>query len=145
MTESNPRPVVDVACGLIVDDRGRLLAALRPEGKSQAGLWEFPGGKLEPGEDAAAALVRELVEELGCHVRTHGTLPAVEHDYPAIRIRLHPVLASIVDGVPRPLEHAALEWIAPDEPLSARPWAPADIPVIALWRAHRDAQDGAGR
>ena len=91
-----------MVCGLIGDGDGRVLACRRAEGMRLAGFWEFPGGKLEAGEDAAGALVRELREELGVEVETGATMTPVEHDYGDFAIRLIPLRCRIVSGEPHP-------------------------------------------
>jgi 8-oxo-dGTP diphosphatase len=117
-----------VACALVDADK-RVLIAQRPEGKTLAGLWEFPGGKVEPGETDEEALVRECVEELGVRVRIGAR---VGDDVPLAHGRavLRVWLAQLVDGQPQPLEHASLRWLAPEE-LDEVPWLPADAPIVA--------------
>jgi 8-oxo-dGTP diphosphatase len=130
--------MIDVVAGLILDDAGRLLACKRPEGKHLGGKWEFPGGKLEPGEDPAAALIRELEEELGILVlvETGTTLTPVVWDYGRGPIRLHPLLCHIASGEPHPHEHSEIRWCAPNE-LAELDWAEADVPILAEWRARQ--------
>ncbi|WP_169948704.1 (deoxy)nucleoside triphosphate pyrophosphohydrolase [Microbispora sp. H11081] len=122
----------------IVED-GRLLAAQRAAPPELRGRWEFPGGKVDPGEDERAALVRECAEELGVEVvvgrRVGGEWPlgggsggstgGSSGDYV-----MHVWLATVVEGVPRPLEHLALRWLEPHE-LYDVDWLPADLPVVA--------------
>lgn len=125
--------MIDVVAGLILDDAGRLLACRRPVGKHLGGLWEFPGGKLEPGESPAAALVRELEEELGITVAPDTALTPVVWDYGHGPIRLHPLLCRIVSGTPHPHEHSEIRWCEKDE-LGELDWAAADVPVLEEWR-----------
>lgn len=125
--------MIEVVCGLIEATDGRVLACRRSPGMSLAGLWEFPGGKREHGEDPRAALVRELHEELGIEVSTHQALTPVEHDYGTFAIRLLPFRCRIVAGVPRPHEHDALRWLSAGE-LDELKWAAADLPVVEEWR-----------
>lgn len=124
---------IDVTCGLIERD-GRLLVAQRPPGKALAGKWEFPGGKLEPGEAPAACLARELREELGVDVRVGASLPATVHRYSlSVRaIRLLPFRCAIVAGEPHPHEHSALRWCTVDE-IATLDLATADLPVLASY------------
>ncbi|WP_182907777.1 (deoxy)nucleoside triphosphate pyrophosphohydrolase [Microbispora sp. H13382] len=107
---------------------GRLLAAQRAAPPELRGGWEFPGGKVDPGEDEHAALVRECAEELGVQVvlgrRVGGDWPL-----PGGHL-MHVWLATVVTGVPRPLEHLELRWLEPHE-LYDVAWLPADLPVVA--------------
>lgn len=128
MTTKPPLPVVAA-----VIERGDLvLVAQRPPGKHLALKWEFPGGKIEPGETAAAALVREIREELGCTIRVGQALPACVHAYPAVTIVLHPFRCTVADdsAEPHPHEHMALRWARRDE-LRTLDLAEADLPVVA--------------
>jgi len=128
--------MIDVVAGLILDDAGRLLACKRPEGKHLGGKWEFPGGKLEPGEDPASALVRELEEELGILVETGAELTPVVWDYGSGPIRLHPLLCHIRAGEPHPHEHSEIRWCGAEE-LGTLDWAAADVPILAEWKARQ--------
>ncbi len=136
-------PVVQVVCALIEDAGGRLLLAQRPVGKHLAGLWEFPGGKIEPGETAQAALVREIEEELGCVAVPGAALTPVTHAYEKVTVRLIPFLARLADPAARPQarEHAALRWVTREE-IAALPMPAADAPIVAEWAALR--QGGLG-
>jgi 8-oxo-dGTP diphosphatase len=125
--------MIDVVFGVIEDDHGRLLACRRPQGKQLAGLWELPGGKLEHGESPAAALRRELHEELAVEVEVGAALATVEHDYGDFAIRLLPLRCRITAGDPRPHEHAEIRWVARAE-ITALEWAAADVPVLREWR-----------
>jgi len=109
-----------------------VLIAQRPPGKHLALKWEFPGGKLEPGESPEAAIRREIREELGCEILPHRVLPSFLHDYGAVRIRMIPVLADLAPGSPEPspVEHLAIEWVYPAE-LASRDLAAADLPIVA--------------
>ena len=119
---------------LIEDGNGRLLACRRPPGKHLGGLWEFPGGKVEPDESPEAALIRELAEELGIETEITGALSPVEWDYGRGPIRLIPFFCRIVSGTPHPHEHDALEWV--DAATCDRlDWAAADGPILAEWKA----------
>src|ERR1700731_641419 len=84
-----PRPVTEVAVGVLIDAQGRFLLAQRPPGKPYAGYWEFPGGKLEKGETVEAALARELHEELGIEIGGSEAWRVLEHDYPHAYVRLY--------------------------------------------------------
>lgn len=122
--------MIDVVCGLIRDGLGRVLACRRPDGKHLGGLWEFPGGKVEIGENPVDSLVRELREELGIGVEVSDALSPVEWDYGNVSIRLLPFFCTISDGEPIPAEHSEIRWCAL-EALGQLDWAAADVPVIA--------------
>lgn len=121
--------VIDVVCGVIKNGAGEFLACLRPEGKHLSGRWEFPGGKVDPGEIPEAALIRELMEELGVTVKIGRRLGPVVWDYGDRVVRLLPFRCELVGGELRPLEHDAIFWFnrANYESLS---WAEADIPIL---------------
>lgn len=108
-------PLIPVACGVLVDRQGRVLSARRPEGKVAAGYWEFPGGKIEPGESAAAALARELQEELGVTVREARPLIRFRHVYTNREVILDTWLVTAFDGEPHSREGQALAWLSRDE------------------------------
>jgi len=124
---------VPVCCALI-EANGRVLVAKRPANKHLAGMWEFPGGKVEPTESPKAALVREIKEELGCEIEITDSLPAVVHSYPRAVIRLSPFLAKVCAGspAPHPHEHVAIKWLTPAE-LAKAELAPADMPIIPAY------------
>jgi len=121
-----------VVCAVLAEN-GRLLAAKRGPGGRHGGLWELPGGKLEPGETAEAALIRELREELGLEVEPIGTWEPVRHDEPGFSLELIPVLCRRKAGVLRAVEHAETGWFAADQ-LDALDWCPADVPIVTRWR-----------
>jgi 8-oxo-dGTP diphosphatase len=120
-----------VACAVMAEN-GRLFAARRGPGGRNGGLWELPGGKLEPGETPSACLERELKEELGVDVRADGEWDAVRHDEPGFSLELIPVLCSRVKGEPTAGEHAESGWFDPAG-LKALEWSPADVPVVERW------------
>lgn len=128
--------MVEVAAALIW--RGdRFLICQRPAGKKRGMLWEFVGGKLEPGETGAEALVRECREELGITVRPDGVFTEVVHEYPDITIHMTLFNASIPDGAePKLLEHNDLRWITPRQ-IPDFDFCPADTEILALLREHR--------
>lgn len=123
-------PPVEVVAGVIRDLRGRILLARRTEGRDLAGLWEFPGGKREPGESAEAALARELHEELGIDVEIGAPLIAVPQQYPHKRLRLDVRMISRWRGSAKGHEGQALAWVPPHK-LADYPMPPADRPVVA--------------
>ncbi len=120
---------IHVVAGVIRDARGRFLLARRTEGRDLAGLWEFPGGKVEPGESPEAALVRELREELGIEARVGDPLIRVPQQYPDKRLVLD-VRQVEFRGVPKGLDGQALAWV-PLAKLASYPMPPADRPVVA--------------
>lgn len=107
--------IVLVAACALVDPDGRVLLAQRPEGKSMAGLWEFPGGKVERGETLEACLRREIFEELGIEITVGQPITQVEHAYTHFRITLHAYTCQLVRGRPRPLEVADWRWVRFEE------------------------------
>jgi len=121
---------VEVMAAAITDARGRVLLARRTEGRDLAGLWEFPGGKREPGESPEQALVRELHEELGIEVEVGAPLIAVAQRYPHKRLRLDVRSVTRWRGTPRGHEGQALAWVPPDK-LPGYAMPPADRPVVA--------------
>lgn len=126
--ESNPP--VQVVCAIIMRD-DRIMLAQRPPDKKLGGLWEFPGGKVEPDEAADAALHRELHEELGCAVRITRGLSSFVHAYSWGSIELIPFLCELTadSPEPHPHEHTAIAWVERDQ-LSAYDLAPADVPLL---------------
>jgi 8-oxo-dGTP diphosphatase len=126
--------VLIVACGLI-DPDGRVLIAQRPPGKVMAGLWEFPGGKVEPQERPEEAMIRELKEELGIAVQEPCLAPFTfaSHTYPDFHLLMPLFVCRRWDGTPSPLEHMALKWVRPRD-LPSFPMPPADLPLIPMLR-----------
>jgi len=127
--------IVLVSAAALVDRDGRVLIAQRPEGKAMAGLWEFPGGKVEPGESPEAALIRELKEELGLDVTAACLAPFVfaSHAYETFHLLMPLFLCRKWSGVPEAREHAGLKWVRPKD-MGAFPMPPADAPLIAHLR-----------
>jgi mutator protein MutT len=119
---------LEVVAGFIWQ-QGEVLLARRHQDDRQGGLWEFPGGKLKPGESPAQALMRELKEELGIEVQVGEEISQVEHDYGEVSIRLHLLSASISSGQPTPLGCAEVRWV-PGRELEALDLAPADRKLI---------------
>lgn len=109
---------------------GRVLIAQRATGHL-AGLWEFPGGKVDAGESAEEALEREIREELGCGVMVGEAMSPVEHDYPELSIRLRPFWCAVGEGEPVALEHAAIRWVERGR-LMEEELAPADVKVAGV-------------
>lgn len=126
----SPGRVVEVVAGVIRDARGRILLARRTEGRDLAGAWEFPGGKVDPGESPEAALARELLEELGIEVEIGPPLIRVPQIYPDKRLRLDVRDIARCKGTARGLEAQALAWVPPHK-LASYAMPPADRPVVA--------------
>jgi 8-oxo-dGTP diphosphatase len=127
-----PRRLVLVAAAALLDARGRVLIARRPAGKALAGLWEFPGGKVEPGESPEAALIRELKEELDVTVAEDALEPIAfaSHPYPDFHLLMPLYAVRRWSGAPTALAHDALEWASPSA-LKDYPMPPADAPLLA--------------
>ncbi len=125
--------MIDVAAAIIERD-GRVLAARRRPGIHLAGCWEFPGGKVEPGETPQACLVRELQEELGVQAQIGAFVGESVYDYGGKVVRLLAYRVGQVAGELHPVDHDALRWLLPDE-LPTLPWAPADVPLVEQYRA----------
>ncbi|MEC9197664.1 8-oxo-dGTP diphosphatase MutT [Donghicola tyrosinivorans] len=129
------KKIILVSAVALIDKEGRVLLAQRPEGKSMAGLWEFPGGKVEDGESPEDALVRELHEELGIETWNSCLAPLTfaSHAYPEFHL-LMPVFACRKwEGIPQPREGQTLAWAKAQE-LRNYPMPPADIPLIPILR-----------
>lgn len=127
--------IVLVAAVALIDRDGRVLLAQRPEGKSLAGLWEFPGGKVEPGESPETALIRELHEELGIETWQSCLAPLTfaSHGYEDFHLLMPLFACRRWQGVPHPREGQNLAWVRAAE-LSTYPMPPADIPLIPVLR-----------
>ena len=132
--ENRPVPVV---CALIERD-DRILIAQRPSHKHLPLKWEFPGGKVEPDEGPAVAIVREIREELGCDITLLRNLPPFLHDYGSVVIEMIPFVCALTrtSPEPHPHEHVALAWVRLDE-LRSVDLAAADWPVIVAYTAVR--------
>lgn len=122
-----------VAAVALIDTDGRVLLAQRPEGKSMAGLWEFPGGKVEPGETPEAALIRELHEELGIDTWTSCLAPLTfaSHGYDDFHLLMPVFACRRWSGIVRPQEGQQLAWVRGGD-LRNYPMPPADIPLIPM-------------
>ncbi len=129
------KPILLVAAAALVDPDGRVLIAERPAGKAMAGLWEFPGGKVQAGETPEAALVRELAEELAIETRNSCLAPVAfaSHGYDAFHLLMPLFACRVWEGRPQPREGQRLAWVAPAR-LADYPMPPADLPLIPLLR-----------
>lgn len=133
----NPDPVrdspggpvpIDVAVGILLRENGEVLLGQRPAGKPYAGYWEFPGGKVEPGEDIFAALQREFLEELGIRVISGTPWCGVSHVYPHAHVHLHFYICREWQGEAQSLEGQAFAW---QGNVDLQPLLPATIPLLA--------------
>jgi 8-oxo-dGTP diphosphatase len=139
MTPDNAKPVILVVAAALIDPDGRVLIAQRPPGRAMAGLWEFPGGKIEPGETPEQALIRELNEELGILVKEPCLAPFTfaSHSYAGFHLLMPLYICRRWDGVPASREHSALKWIRPRDLISdpaAFPMPEADLPLLPMLR-----------
>jgi 8-oxo-dGTP diphosphatase len=128
-------PLVLVAAVVLVDADGRVLLAQRPEGKAMAGLWEFPGGKVDPGETPEAALIRELAEELGIDVAASCLAPFTfaSHAYADFHLLMPLYVCRKWQGIAIAREGQRLKWVRPAQ-LSEYKMPPADKPLVAMLR-----------
>lgn len=134
-----PHRLLLVAACALIDDRKRILIAQRPKGKKLEGLWEFPGGKLEPGESPEQTLVRELDEELAIQIDPSNltALTFASYHYPEFHLLMPLFVCRHWRGVPNPLENQAIAWVSISDLLrrdSAYPMPPADTPLIPALR-----------
>lgn len=127
--------IILVSAVALIDPEGRVLLAQRPPGKSMAGLWEFPGGKVEPGETPEAALIRELHEELGINTWQSCLAPLTfaSHAYDSFHLLMPLFACRRWEGIPTPREGQTLAWVRPEK-LRDYPMPPADLPLIPILR-----------
>lgn len=123
---------IDVVAAIIRKE-GQILITKRLDNVHLAGLWEFPGGKVEPGESLEGALQREIREEIGLKIRVNSEFFTIEHDYPAKSVRLHFFNCTVVEGEAKPLDVADLRWVKPAD-LGSYQFPPADNEVISKLR-----------
>ena len=126
--------ILVIACALL-DPDGRVLMAQRPAGKNLAGLWEFPGGKLEAGERPEETLIRELREELAIEVKEPCLAPFsfASHSYADFHLLMPLYICRRWEGTPQALEHQTLKWVMPKD-MAQLPLTPADIPLVPMLR-----------
>lgn len=125
--------LIQVAVGVLtecVNGECHILIARRPDHAVLGGLWEFPGGKIEPPETPRQCLVREFQEELDLHVRVARPLPVIEHAYPHALVRLHAFFCTRLAGEPRNLHVAEHRWVTPLQ-LREQSFPPANAPLVA--------------
>lgn len=129
------KPTLFVVAVALVDPDGRVLLAQRPPGKTLAGLWEFPGGKVHDGETPEAALVRELREELGIDTAASCLAPFTfaSHSYDDFHLLMPLFVCRVWQGTPTALEGQTLAWVRPAK-MGDYPMPPADIPLVAMLR-----------
>lgn len=127
------RKILLVAACALIDADGRILLAQRPEGKSLAGLWEFPGGKVEPGETPEETLIRELDEELGIQTKEACLAPLTfaSHTYETFHLLMPLYVCRRFEGIPHGREGQAIKWVKPNA-LRDYPMPPADEPLIPI-------------
>ncbi len=130
------RKTIDVVAALILDVAGRVLATQCPPHKHGGG-WEFPGGKIEPGETPDAALQREIAEELGVQVSVGKMLHTVEWDYPAFHLRMYCMICHITHGELVLREHVAYRWLFADA-LHSISWLPADVDILPYLESYME-------
>ena len=126
MSEAQARPI-DVAVGILIKPNGDVLLGQRPDGKPYSGYWEFPGGKVDPGESILDALKREFVEELGMEVVSAEEWCGIEHVYEHAHVRLHFFISREWRGEPQSLEGQAFAW---QGTVGVEPLLPATIPLL---------------
>lgn len=117
--------------GAVIESKGKILCAQRGPGKSLAYLWEFPGGKVEPGETEREALEREIKEELICKVDVKDRITSTRYEYDFGFVTLTTFQCELLEGEPKLTEHVQVKWL-PVEELDTLEWAPADVPTIEL-------------
>ncbi|WP_227394942.1 (deoxy)nucleoside triphosphate pyrophosphohydrolase [Jeotgalibacillus aurantiacus] len=122
---------VKVVAAVIENQQNEILCALRSEDMSIPNKWEFPGGKVEEGENLQEALVREIKEELNCDIKAHEVIHENVHEYETFVIQLIAIRAELIKGEPVATEHAKLIWMHRNY-LDSLIWAPADIPAVSM-------------
>jgi 8-oxo-dGTP diphosphatase len=135
------RKIINVACAIIEHD-GKFLAAKRSDAQSHGGFWEFPGGKIERGEDAEKAIVREIKEELGADILVKNRLLPATFDYPDKTVTLTPFICAVGSNMPKSLEHAEICWVDISNAAQALAWLPPDAEILKNYlRRHSRVRD----
>ncbi|RWZ58027.1 (deoxy)nucleoside triphosphate pyrophosphohydrolase [Halobacillus fulvus] len=129
---------VKVVAAIIENEQNEILCALRSPDMTIPNMWEFPGGKVENGEDLQTALEREIKEELSCEVKANGVFNDHTHEYDTFIIQLIALRAELVEGTPTASEHSKLIWLG-RENLKSLNWAPADLPAVEQLMAQENA------
>lgn len=137
-SEETAKKRVDVVIAVVVRG-GSVLICQRRSDDPLGGYWEFPGGKREPGESNEQCLARELMEELAIEARPAEALAPIEHDYPHLRVRLHPYWCEHLAGDPQPLAAQQIAWVTADD-LSSYRFLPANADLIRSIRARLAAR-----
>lgn len=125
---------INVVGAVIQNSAGEVLCAKRSPQMAHGGLWEFPGGKMEPSETPEESLQREIREELGCDIAVGQQVVDVTYSYPNQVVRLITYRARLLHGQPTPREHAELRWLPIDQ-LGTLEWSPADLPTVRQLQA----------
>ena len=139
MMEENAKPIIFVVAAALIDPDGRVLIAKRPPDKAMAGLWEFPGGKIEAGETPEQGLIRELAEELAITVKEPCLAPFTfaSHSYDRFHLLMPLFLCRRWEGIPVPREHVAIKWVRPRDLIAdptRYPMPAADLPLLPMLR-----------
>lgn len=125
--------------GAVIESDGTILCTQRGPQGQLAGLWEFPGGKVEPDETPAEALAREISEELGCDIAVGDQIMTTRHEYDFAVVTLTTYWCGLIGGTPMLTEHAAMTWLHPVD-LRSLAWAPADLPTVDFaYRQHTNS------
>lgn len=120
---------IEVVAAIIMNSKGKYYCCQRPEGKNLAGYWEFPGGKIEPGEGPKEAVIREIREELACTVKVDEGIGKTCYEYDFGLIELDFYICRIIEGYPKNLEHNDAKWVNKEDLINLE-WAPADIAAV---------------
>lgn len=139
MRQENAKPIILVVAAALIDPDGRVLIAKRPPDKAMAGLWEFPGGKIEAGETPEQALIRELAEELAITVQEPCLAPLTfaSHSYDKFHLLMPLFVCRRWEGTLIPREHTSIKWVRPRELIAdphAYPMPAADLPLLPMLR-----------